>query len=126
MEREFILGICKKCGLPTVEVYREFRVDTRPGRSVKDSKSHTDSDPNKNLHNSELSKKRQMIIHEPKPEIAKCDCDAGFRKAIVLDPFSGASTVAITAIKLDRAWINIELNPEYVEIAQKRINKTFK
>ncbi len=40
---------------------------------------------------------------------------------IVLDPFIGSGTVAVVAHKLRRNWIGIELNPEYVEIAEKRI-----
>lgn len=40
---------------------------------------------------------------------------------IVLDPFFGAGTVGVVAAKLGRRWIGIELNPDYCEIARKRI-----
>ena len=40
---------------------------------------------------------------------------------IVLDIFAGSGTVAISSIKLNRNWIGIELNPKYVEIAEKRL-----
>lgn len=40
---------------------------------------------------------------------------------VVLDPFIGSGTVAEAAIKLQREWIGIELNPEYVKLAKKRI-----
>ncbi|MFH1737622.1 MAG: site-specific DNA-methyltransferase [bacterium] len=46
--------------------------------------------------------------HEPAP-------------SIVLDPFSGAGTVGVVAEKLGRKFIGIELNPEYVAIAERRI-----
>jgi DNA modification methylase len=39
----------------------------------------------------------------------------------VFDPFMGAGTTALVAEKLGRNWIGIELNPEYVDIAKKRI-----
>ena len=39
----------------------------------------------------------------------------------VLDPFFGAGTVGLVAEQLDLNWIGIEINPEYVEIAKKRI-----
>jgi DNA modification methylase len=39
----------------------------------------------------------------------------------VLDPFIGAGTTAIVARKLKRNFIGIELNPDYVEMANKRI-----
>ncbi len=42
---------------------------------------------------------------------------------IVLDPFFGAGTTGVVAKKLNRNYIGIELNPEYIKIAQNRINK---
>lgn len=42
---------------------------------------------------------------------------------VVLDPFMGAGTTAIVARMLDRRYIGIELNPEYVALAQKRMEK---
>ena len=39
----------------------------------------------------------------------------------VLDPFFGAGTVGLAALNLDRHYLGIELNPEYVDIAIKRI-----
>jgi len=41
---------------------------------------------------------------------------------IVLDPFFGAGTTGLVAIQEGRDYIGIELNPEYVEIAEKRLN----
>jgi DNA modification methylase len=40
---------------------------------------------------------------------------------IVLDPFFGAGTVGLVAMRNERGFIGIELNPEYVEIARKRL-----
>lgn len=42
--------------------------------------------------------------------------------AVVLDPFMGSGTTAIAALKTNRHFIGIEINQEYVEIAQKRID----
>jgi DNA modification methylase len=39
----------------------------------------------------------------------------------VLDPFFGSGTTGLVAHKLRREYIGIELNPEYVELATKRI-----
>jgi len=48
---------------------------------------------------------------------------------LVLDPFLGSGTTAVACEKLNRRWIGIEINPEYCEIAKKRIleikNKLF-
>jgi len=40
---------------------------------------------------------------------------------VVLDPFAGAGTTGLVADRLQRDAILIELNPEYVEMARKRI-----
>lgn len=50
-----------------------------------------------------------------------CSCNAGWRKGIVLDPFMGSGTTAVVARKLGRNWIGIELNREYIKIAEKRL-----
>lgn len=42
---------------------------------------------------------------------------------IILDPFMGSGTTAFTAKKLNRNYIGIELNPEYIKIAEKRLAK---
>lgn len=39
----------------------------------------------------------------------------------IMDPFMGSGTVGLVAEKYDRKWIGIELNPEYCNIAKKRI-----
>lgn len=39
----------------------------------------------------------------------------------VLDPFNGAGTTGLVAFRENRNYIGIELNPEYAEIAEKRI-----
>ncbi len=39
----------------------------------------------------------------------------------VLDPFFGAGTVGLVAMKHGRKWIGIELNESYVDIAKKRL-----
>ena len=57
-----------------------------------------------------------------------CPCGGVFSDKIspclVLDPFMGAVTVALVARKLDRDYIGVELNPEYIELANKRLRDT--
>ena len=40
---------------------------------------------------------------------------------VVLDPFMGAGTVALVAKKHNRQYVGCELNPEYVKLAEQRI-----
>lgn len=42
---------------------------------------------------------------------------------IVLDPFMGSGTTAIVARSLNRNYLGVELNPEYIKIAHKRLYK---
>jgi len=49
----------------------------------------------------------------------KAGCPMG---GVVLDPFFGAGTVGVVAKKNARHYIGIELNPEYVRMAQERID----
>lgn len=42
---------------------------------------------------------------------------------IVLDPFMGAATTAVTALDLGRQYIGIEISPEYCAIAEERIRQ---
>lgn len=39
----------------------------------------------------------------------------------VFDPFTGSGTVAVVALRNGRNYVGVELNPDYVEIAAKRI-----
>jgi len=51
--------------------------------------------------------------------ILKCACpDNG----IVLDPFFGSGTVGLAAEKLNKRWIGIELNEDYIKIANNRLS----
>lgn len=43
----------------------------------------------------------------------------------VLDPFAGSGTVLAVAVENDRNGIGIELNPDYVELANQRVSKAF-
>ena len=42
---------------------------------------------------------------------------------IVRDPFMGSGTTAIVARSLNRNYLGVELNPEYIKIAHKRLEK---
>ena len=39
----------------------------------------------------------------------------------ILDPFSGSGTTGMVALRHDRSYIGLELNPEYVELSRNRI-----
>lgn len=52
------------------------------------------------------------------PILATCP-----KSGVILDPFIGSGTTAIAALKNKRNYIGVELNPEYVKIAEKRMKE---
>jgi DNA modification methylase len=42
----------------------------------------------------------------------------------VLDPFTGSGTVGVVSLRHQRNFIGVEINPEYAEIAKKRIDES--
>ena len=52
---------------------------------------------------------------------AQCECNAGTKPCVVLDPFAGSGTTGIVAARLGREFVGIELNPEYAEMAEQGI-----
>jgi DNA modification methylase len=67
-----------------------------------------------------VSNGNHFAVYPPRlietPILAGCPVNG-----IVLDPFIGSGTTAIVAKKFMRQFIGIELNPEYVKIARKRL-----
>lgn len=57
----------------------------------------------------------------PKKLVEPC-VKAGSRPGdTVLDPFAGSGTTGVVALRLGRSFIGIELNPQYAELARRRI-----
>lgn len=67
----------------------------------------------------------EFNIHKTVKPLAICEyiikLTTVSEEAIVLDPFVGSGTTAVAAKKLGRKFIGIDTNPEYVEIALKRL-----
>jgi len=68
---------------------------------------------------------RNLLHTIQKPEklierIVKASSNEG---DIVLDPFMGVGTTAVVCKKLNRNFIGFEINPNYIELANKRLKK---
>ena len=50
-----------------------------------------------------------------------CTHDDDTGRSLILDPFCGAGTTGVVALRHDRDFIGIELNPTYAEMARNRI-----
>jgi site-specific DNA-methyltransferase (cytosine-N4-specific) len=59
------------------------------------------------------------------PELVEPCIQLGSREGdVVLDPFIGSGTTGFVALNLERRFVGIELNPDYIQIAKTRLNGT--
>jgi modification methylase len=81
--------------------------------------------PKANAHGDVWEFKQEMKNGHPAPfPVALIDRIITSTTAnLILDPFMGSGTTAITAIGNNRDFIGIDISPEYCEMAEKRIKK---
>jgi site-specific DNA-methyltransferase (adenine-specific) len=100
--------ICKKCRKP-----RESIIETENLKRTRKVGEGQDSEIGTKGRAGEVN-----IVNE---RLSDCGCNAEFTGGIVLDPFFGAGTTGVVALKQDKKFIGIELNEEYIKIANKRL-----
>lgn len=59
----------------------------------------------------------------PESLVEPCILAGSKENDTVLDPFSGSGTTGIVALKHSRKYIGVELNPDYVELSEKRFDE---
>lgn len=116
--------ICNKCGKPRSKIWN---VRYEPYKTGAKSQIKTDQDGTGNLvqgatrpQQMKYGRANKITTHTGYTD---CDCNVGFSSGIVLDPFCGSGTSLAVAKKLGRHYLGIDLNPQYVEMSDKRITK---
>ena len=120
-------GCCPACGAPWSRV---VKCPERPGVGLEVGDNKRDG----GLHNEHGIERTGMSHHkydewkrahpnqtsgwEP---TCKCFTNDGTGRCVVLDPFSGSATTGMVALKMGRDYIGIDLNPEYLPLAQARV-----
>lgn len=113
-------GACPHCGAPWV---RHVERDEKPkGRSPED------------VYTGQAFSSPQSAVWGPKRNLGgnaqsrtvgfspSCECPAHEPvPCVVLDPFGGSGTTALVALEEGRRAVLCELNPEYAEMARKRV-----
>lgn len=60
----------------------------------------------------------------PEKLVVPCVLAGSRPGAVVLDPFMGTGTTAVVAKANGRRWVGFEINPKYIEIAERRLSVT--
>lgn len=108
--------VCKKCGKPTQKVMEPTEEYAQYlGKSWHDHENDQEQGMQQKMEKASVTASYKQV------GTVSCNCNAGFQPGVVFDPFMGAGTVALVALKNHRRWLGIELNPEYVEIIKKRL-----
>ena len=136
-------GCCAKCGAPIERVTESERTPTRPGDGSKiktvgpNSRMRKNRDP---AHAEDRNRDDQWdssVVGNRDPERhvtetktvgwqPTCKCNANVERCVCLDPFNGAATTGLVAVKgLNLRYIGLEKNPEYAEMSERRINAGF-
>ena len=68
------------------------------------------------------------MVHPTQKPVALMKWCLGFPPdaKTILDPFMGSGTTGVACVQLDRKFIGIELDPDYFEIACKRIEEAYR
>jgi len=113
---------CAKCGAPLERVVEKtgnlIQHHWAPGTDAKTEKAKGRHGTTSTLTTG-FSQEKTTTGFRP-----TCSCNAGTVPGTVLDPFGGSGTTAQVAIEEGRNAVIIELNPEYVELAHRRIRGT--
>jgi DNA modification methylase len=110
-------GACAMCKKPYVRIIEKGEIAERETRDHLVNVIPGRDKP------SRMQSKHMLAI--PKSTVGwsqACDCETSdVVPCTVLDPFTGSGTVAVVSLRLGRSFVGVELNPEYAEIAEKRI-----
>ena len=112
--------VCSKCGKPRIKLFKRVDID----HALSETKYNVSTSTAGRLAQKRQAYREAGLEGPPSPEFvgySDCGCKAEFKPGIVLDPFMGSGTTAAAARKLSRDYLGIELNPAYIEIAERRI-----
>ena len=108
-------AVCSKCGAPWKRVKEQNGEDSYGGLRKRADAPGAEVSPTSVFRTGKIAK-YETLGWQP-----TCDCNADTVKAIVLDPFMGAGTVAVVATELGRDFVGIELGEKYIEMAKRRL-----
>jgi DNA modification methylase len=109
-------GCCPICRAPWTREIESERVRTRPGANTKtdglSSEVFGNRDPGRHVRVARTTGWRPTCSHDAAP--VPC---------LVMDCFTGSGTTGVVANAMGREFVGTELNPEYIELATRRISR---
>ncbi len=115
-------GVCSDCGAPYRRI--QSRQETLPhdaDREYGSARGQRMGQVRDALRARGRTDDNPFVIPEIVGWEPTCDHDAEVVPATVLDPFCGSGTTGVVALRHGRSFIGIELNPEYIDLAEERI-----
>ena len=108
--------VCKKCGKARVKILEP----------TEEYKEYLGKGNLEEHHAGQETKTKFKVKTNAEYKIkgySDCGCNAGWESGINLDPFMGAGTTALVALKQRKRFIGIEIKQEYSDMAKRRIKK---
>lgn len=115
--------VCSECGTPherVVERKDEYQT-AEPGEDKFEGQRNDTDRRGDGTTFSNNPEERKRPQRELKGWESGCECDGDVEAGVVLDPFAGAGTTCLVGDNLNRRFVGLELNDEYVTMAQDRI-----
>src|SRR5690606_15020859 len=115
---------CPHCGAPWVPVYRREYVggkDDPNKENYKTPNGRYEVRTERGFGGTKSNRAQRIDILEGHKPTCQCENNDGSGRGVILDPFFGSGTTGVVAEKHGRQWIGIELNPDYIEIAKRRL-----
>jgi DNA modification methylase len=111
-------GVCSKCGAPWGRITEQTQytppIVAAGVRNVDASRG----DKTRKLSGKDYNEQVRRWTTGWQPS---CTCAAPTVPATILDPFCGSGTTLMVALRLGRRALGIELNPQYIDLARRRI-----
>lgn len=126
-------GVCPACGAPWHRVVERGESSTARRRAdghIPDEGRYGRGGTARGKHGAILTSpddRKAGGLGRPAPRVIvgwepSCTCDAGEPvPAIVLDPFSGAATTGVAALREGRSFVGVEINSSFAEMSRKRL-----
>ncbi|MBA7578289.1 site-specific DNA-methyltransferase [Candidatus Atribacteria bacterium 1244-E10-H5-B2] len=112
--------VCKKCGKARVKVLDKTFIP-RPTNDKPENYRAIQEEKKGNRKLAIVARKGVGHNEYKFKGYTDCGCNAGWESGVVLDPFMGAGTTALVALKQRKRFIGIEIKQEYIDMSYKRI-----